>query len=121
MVDSFPPTKKGKTRVLIRLREMGHQIIDLEGMANHMGSTFGSLPYILKEIEQPSNEMYVNIVASEWVQLDPTKWIFVEDEVSLFATSLLMHYVTSFTPFNTHTLFFTLEVPYFVVPSCIYA
>ena len=36
-------TGSGKTRILKYLNETGHQVIDLEGLANHKGSAFGSL------------------------------------------------------------------------------
>ena len=52
-------TGSGKTEVLKELSRMGEKIIDLEGLANHKGSAFGSLG---EEI-QPSSEMFENLLA----------------------------------------------------------
>ena len=54
-------TGSGKTIVLEKLREMGHSVIDLEALANHKGSAFGALG----EKEQPSQEMFENLLALE--------------------------------------------------------
>ncbi|MEO9144113.1 MAG: tRNA 2-selenouridine(34) synthase MnmH [Ginsengibacter sp.] len=52
-------TGSGKTDVLKELKQNGQNVIDLEGMANHKGSAFGSLG----ESPQPSHEMFENILA----------------------------------------------------------
>lgn len=36
-------TGVGKTRLLLRMREQGYPVLDLEGLANHRGSAFGNL------------------------------------------------------------------------------
>ncbi len=36
-------TGVGKTRLLLRLRDEGYPVLDLEGLANHRGSAFGAL------------------------------------------------------------------------------
>lgn len=67
----------GKTRVLLALRdELGQQIIDLEGLANHNGSAFGFVGHGV----QPTNQQYGNNVAVEWSKLDPNLVVFIEDE-----------------------------------------
>jgi tRNA 2-selenouridine synthase len=53
-------TGSGKTQILKYLREEGRQVIDLEGMANHKGSAFGSLG----QKPQPSSEHFANILYS---------------------------------------------------------
>lgn len=73
-------TGVGKTKVLHALRQAGEQIVDLEGLGNHNGSTFGHIPFELQCIPQPTSEMYLNLVAAEWMKLDSEKWIFIEDE-----------------------------------------
>jgi tRNA 2-selenouridine synthase len=70
-------TGSGKTEYLRGLQSRGLQILDLEGLANHKGSAFGSIG---QEGEQPSNEQFENNLAEEWRQLDFTKPIIVEDE-----------------------------------------
>jgi len=54
-------TGSGKTAVLKELKRKGKTIIDLEGIANHKGSAFGSLG----ESPQPSHEMFENMLALE--------------------------------------------------------
>ena len=54
-------TGTGKTKLLKLLGENNYQIIDLEGLACHRGSTFGGLG--MKE--QPSNEQFENMIAEE--------------------------------------------------------
>lgn len=52
-------TGSGKTEVLAELAAKGQQVIDLEGIASHKGSAFGSLGLP----PQPSQEMFENILA----------------------------------------------------------
>jgi len=47
-------TGVGKTRLLLRLREAGERVIDLEGMAHHRGSAFGHLGLA----EQPTQKAF---------------------------------------------------------------
>jgi tRNA 2-selenouridine synthase len=49
--------------------------IDLEGLANHFGSTFG-----LMNGAQPSQKHFQNELAQKLMQLSPDEWIFVEGE-----------------------------------------
>jgi tRNA 2-selenouridine synthase len=69
-------TGSGKTRILRRLAETGEQVIDLEGIAHHKGSAFGSIG----ESEQPKNEHFTNLLYWEWRKLDPNKPVWLEDE-----------------------------------------
>lgn len=73
------PTGSGKTKVLHALRDiLGEQIIDLEGLANHSGSVYGFVGH--EHAEQPTPRQYTNNVAMEWNNLDPERWVFIEDE-----------------------------------------
>lgn len=54
-------TGSGKTEVLKALAAKGEVVIDLEGIANHKGSAFGSLGLP----PQPSQEQFENILAGE--------------------------------------------------------
>ena len=69
-------TGSGKTDVLLKLKEMGEQVIDLEALANHKGSAFGALGLPL----QPSTEHFENMLAEEIKNFDLTKRVWIEDE-----------------------------------------
>ena len=49
-------TGSSKTHILRYLKERGQQVIDLEGLANHKGSAFGSLG----QPPQPTTEHFAN-------------------------------------------------------------
>ena len=69
-------TGTGKTKLLKLLDENNIQIIDLEGLACHRGSTFGGIG--MKK--QPSNEQFENLIAEELKRFRKNKKIFVEAE-----------------------------------------
>lgn len=69
-------TGSGKTEILHQLRELGEQIIDLEGLAHHKGSSYGALG----QSAQPSTEHFENKLYMKWRALDPTRRVWVEDE-----------------------------------------
>lgn len=69
-------TGSGKTHILNCLNEMGEQIIDLEGLANHKGSAFGGIG----NDKQPTIEQFENNLFWNWKELDYSKTIWVEDE-----------------------------------------
>jgi tRNA 2-selenouridine synthase len=54
-------TGSGKTEVLNAMKREGKTVIDLEALANHKGSAFGSLDGSV----QPSQEMFENLLAIE--------------------------------------------------------
>lgn len=70
------PSGSGKTEVLSSLRELGHQVLDLEKLACHKGSVFGHLG----EKTQPTSEHCRNAVAMEMAYMDGSRPVFVEDE-----------------------------------------
>jgi len=69
-------TGSGKTRVLKELERRGEQVIDLEGIAHHKGSAFGSIG----QSEQPKNEHFTNLLFWEWKSLDMNRPVWLEDE-----------------------------------------
>ena len=69
-------TGSGKTKILHQLRSAGEQIIDLEALAQHQGSSFGTM----NKMVQPSQEQFENNLASDLMGLDDTRIIWVEDE-----------------------------------------
>jgi tRNA 2-selenouridine synthase len=78
-------TGSGKTKILHELRERGEQIIDLEALAFHRGSSFGLTPGDV----QPSNEHLENKIAVELLKFDQSKPIWVEDESRLIGACML--------------------------------
>ena len=69
-------TGSGKTEILGHLRELGEQVIDLEGLAHHKGSAFGALG----ELPQPTQQQFENELARQWEKLDPQRPVWLEDE-----------------------------------------
>jgi tRNA 2-selenouridine synthase len=69
-------TGSGKTHILGYLKDKGNQVIDLEGLANHKGSAFGSLG----QLPQPSSENFANLLFDEWKHVDPGHPVWLEDE-----------------------------------------
>lgn len=69
-------TGSAKTAILNRLAARGHQVIDLEGLANHRGSLFGAMG------DQPSQKMFEGRLASAMEALDPSRPVLLEAESS---------------------------------------
>lgn len=69
-------TGSGKTDILRELARQDEQIIDLEGLANHKGSSYG----VIGQRPQPSTEHFENLLFAQWCQLDPNRRIWLEDE-----------------------------------------
>jgi len=69
-------TGSGKTRILHCLRNFGEQIIDLEHEARHRGSAFG----LLGEDRQPRSAQFQNDLVHHFMDLDPTRVVYLEHE-----------------------------------------
>ena len=69
-------TGAGKTKILHELANLGSQILDIEKLANHRGSVFGSL----QDNKQPTQKYFESLVFDALDRLDPTQVIFVEAE-----------------------------------------
>ncbi len=69
-------TGSGKTHILKYLQNSGLQVIDLEGLANHKGSAFGSLG----QLPQPTSEHFANLLFDKWKRVDLNKPVWIEDE-----------------------------------------
>lgn len=69
-------TGSGKTLILKHIRNLGHQVIDLEELAQHKGSAFGSIGLP----KQPSVEQFENNLFNLLRLLDFSKPIWIEDE-----------------------------------------
>ena len=69
-------TGVGKTVLLHQLKARGEQVIDLEGLANHKGSSFGSIG----QPAQPTVEQFENLLAEELREMNANQAIWVENE-----------------------------------------
>ena len=69
-------TGSRKTDILKSIRKKGVQMIDLEDLAHHQGSAFGTKNYL----KQASQEQFENDLAQELSELNPETPIWVEDE-----------------------------------------
>jgi tRNA 2-selenouridine synthase len=70
-------TGTAKTDILHRLRGLGVQVLDLEGLANHRGSLLGSMAG-----GQPAQKGFETALACELARLDPTRPVILEAESS---------------------------------------
>lgn len=69
-------TGSGKTDMLKELARQGEQIIDLEGLAHHKGSSYGAIG----QLPQPTTEQFENVIFQAWQTLDRNQRIWIEDE-----------------------------------------
>lgn len=78
-------TGSGKTEMILALEKSGQYVIDLEGIANHKGSAFGSLG----QKPQPSNEHFENQLALLWSQCPEGKVLWLENESRSIGSNIL--------------------------------
>jgi tRNA 2-selenouridine synthase len=69
-------TGSGKTLILKEIEKLGQTIIDLEELAHHKGSAFGTLG----ETPPPTQEMFENELAVSLLNIPSDKKIWLEDE-----------------------------------------
>lgn len=69
-------TGTGKTETLGHLKALGAQVIDLEALAQHKGSSYGAIG----ELPQPTTEHFENLLWHSLQKVDPLKPVWVEDE-----------------------------------------
>lgn len=69
-------TGTGKTTILKALAQRGEQVLDLEGLANHRGSSYGNLGLP----PQPSTEHFENLLAMQWATLSRDRPVWIEAE-----------------------------------------
>lgn len=75
-------TGSGKTAVLQELARQGEQVLDLEALANHRGSSYGALGLPA----QPSTEHFENLLAMAWVTFNSVQPIWIEAESRMVGT-----------------------------------
>ena len=78
-------TGSSKTHILRHIKKTGRQVIDLEDIACHKGSAFGSLG----QPPQPSTEHFANLVFDQWRNLNPDEPVWLEDESKNIGTVFL--------------------------------
>ncbi|MDA3907382.1 MAG: tRNA 2-selenouridine(34) synthase MnmH [Bacteroidales bacterium] len=69
-------TGSGKTDILKAIEKTGEQFLDIEGIAHHKGSAFGTIG----QLPQLTNEHFENILAEIWLKFDRSNRIWIEDE-----------------------------------------
>ena len=69
-------TGAAKTVLLQKLKERGEQVVDLEGLANHKGSSFGAIGLPA----QPTVEQFENLLAEQLRVMHPHQAIWAENE-----------------------------------------
>ena len=70
------PTGSGKSRLLAALAQTGHQVLDLEGLAQHRGSVLGNLP----QQPQPAQKWFDSLLLQTLHGFDPSRPVYVEAE-----------------------------------------
>jgi tRNA 2-selenouridine synthase len=76
------PTGAGKTDLLLEMQAQGIQVIDLEGLAHHKGSSFGAI----NQAPQPTTEQFENELFIKLSEFDLSQPIWLEDESKLIGT-----------------------------------
>lgn len=69
-------TGSHKTKILLEMAKSGEQIIDLEGLANHQGSAFGSM----NKMTQSTQQQFENDMAAGLISTSNQRPIWIEDE-----------------------------------------
>jgi tRNA 2-selenouridine synthase len=69
-------TASGKTRMLAALQQVGEQVIDLEGLAEHRGSLLGDLP----GKPQPTQKRFDSLLLESLSKLSNERAVWVESE-----------------------------------------
>ena len=99
-------TGSGKTEILHALKSKGENIIDLEGLANHKGSSFGAIG----QATQPSQEMFENLLGLALSKLSTSeKRIWIEDESQRIGTVMVP---TSFFKLMRNSVCYFINIPF---------
>ncbi|MGF1494140.1 MAG: tRNA 2-selenouridine(34) synthase MnmH [Microcoleaceae cyanobacterium] len=75
-------TGTGKTAILDELDALGSQILNLEELANHRGSSYGALG----QAPQPTNEQFLNLITAQWSKLQRDQPVWIEAESKRIGT-----------------------------------
>lgn len=71
-----------KTDILVALSQQSAQVLDLENLANHRGSSYGGIGLP----PQPSNEQFENLIAVQWEKFQAAQPIWIEAESKRIGT-----------------------------------
>lgn len=93
-------TGSGKTAILHELQNRGEQVLDLEALASHRGSSYGTIGMA----QQPSTEQFENEIACRWASFNPDKPVWIEDESRMIGKCKIPDPI--FNLMHTGTLFF---------------
>lgn len=93
-------TGTGKTETLRHLRALGEQMVDLEALAHHKGSSFG----MLGEEPQPTQEHFENLLWDALRRIDVTRPLWLEDESRRIGSVVLPEKL--YDALRTSTVFF---------------
>ena len=96
-------TGSGKTEILLALKSMNESILDLEDLAHHRGSSFGSIGCP----EQTSQEMFENRLAMSYPD-DAIDHLWIEDESRKIGRNIL--------PQQVHAIIRTRPVIFLDIP-----
>ena len=80
-------TGSGKTDILNHLNSISLQTLDLEGLAHHKGSAFGSI----NEQRQNPQQVFEHAIFDCLVSFDNTKHVIIEDEAQTIGFNKLPH------------------------------
>lgn len=80
-------TGSGKTDILKKLNDLKVQTIDLEKIANHKGSAFGSI----NERKQDPQQVFEHEVFHQLSELNPDEFVLLEDEAQSIGYNKLPH------------------------------
>jgi tRNA 2-selenouridine synthase len=78
-------TGSGKTDLLQLLKSQNEQVVDLEDIAQHRGSSFGHLGYA----HQPSQEQFENLLATQLATCNSQSLVWIEDESRMIGTCFI--------------------------------
>ncbi|MGR3621777.1 tRNA 2-selenouridine(34) synthase MnmH [Pseudophaeobacter sp.] len=77
-------TGSAKTALLQRVGELGGQVLDLEGLANHRGSLLGAMAQ-----PQPSQKGFETALALQLIGMDPLRPVLIEAESSKIGARII--------------------------------
>ncbi|PRX29354.1 tRNA 2-selenouridine synthase [Orenia metallireducens] len=93
-------TGVGKTDLLYKLEDADISVIDLEGLANHRGSAFGSIG-----LEQPRNQkMFDSLLWEKLEEIKDSKVVAIEAESKRIGISTLPDFLLEAMKKGLHTL-----------------
>ncbi|MCE3259790.1 MAG: tRNA 2-selenouridine synthase, partial [Bacteroidetes bacterium] len=78
-------TGSGKTLILNKLKERSQQVIDLEALARHKGSSFGALG----EAPPQTQEQFENELGVQLLRITPENYLWLEDEARLIGKKVI--------------------------------